>query len=191
MAKSKLLRVAILLSLIFLGAAAVVLLPVKQWLPQFFEWVRGLGAWGPVLLALAYVPECLLMLPGSLLTLGSGFAFGLTVGSVTAWSGSLMGASAAFLTGRYFARDLVESKLSGNPKFQALDRAVAGAGFKIVLLTRLSPLFPFNVLNYAFGLTGIGFRDYVLASAIGMLPGTVLYVYLGSAAKALSDLATV
>jgi uncharacterized membrane protein YdjX (TVP38/TMEM64 family) len=144
-----------------------------------------------VLLAFAYVPECLLMLPGSLLTLGSGFAFGLIVGTVTAWSGSLMGASAAFLTGRYFARDLVESKISSNPKFQALDRAVAGAGFKIVLLTRLSPLFPFNVLNYAFGLTGIGFRDYVLASALGMLPGTVLYVYLGSAAKALSDLATV
>src|SRR5258708_3551831 len=132
MAKSKLLRFAILLGLIILGASAVVLLPVKQWLTHFLEWVRGLGAWGPVLLAFAYVPECLLMLPGSLLTLGSGFAFGLTVGTATAWSGSLMGASAAFLTGRYFARDLVESKISSNPKFHALDQAVAGAGFRIV-----------------------------------------------------------
>ena len=92
-------------------------------------------------------------------------------------------------TGRTLARGFIEAKISHNPRFRAIDQAVKHEGFKIVLLTRLSPVFPFNLLNYAFGLTPVSLRDYFLASWIGMLPGTVMYVYLGSAAKNLADLA--
>ena len=95
----------------------------------------------------------------------------------------------AFWLGRTLARSLIEKRLAGNPRFRALDQAVAAGGFKIVLLTRLSPLFPFTLLNYAFGLTKVRFRDYLLASWIGMLPGTVMYIYLGSTVKELADVA--
>jgi uncharacterized membrane protein YdjX (TVP38/TMEM64 family) len=137
----------------------------------------------------AYVPAALLFLPGSILTLGAGFAFGVAAGTASVSIGSTAGAALAFLSGRTLARSFIESKVSGNPKFLAIDRAVGREGFKIVLLTRLSPVFPFNLLNYAFGLTKVSFRDYVLASWIGMLPGTLMYVYLGSAVKSLAELA--
>ncbi|NEO01638.1 MAG: TVP38/TMEM64 family protein, partial [Moorea sp. SIO3I7] len=89
--------------------------------------------------------------------------------------------TAAFLVGRYLARDWIAQKIAGNDKFSAIDEAVGQEGFKIVLLTRLSPVFPFNLLNYAYGLTGVSLKDYVLGS-IGMIPGTVMYVYIGSLA---------
>jgi uncharacterized membrane protein YdjX (TVP38/TMEM64 family) len=161
-------------------------------LTGFLETVRGLGAWGPVIVGGAYIPACLFFLPGSLLTLFGGFAFGGTLrglAAVTACisAGSTLGATAAFLVGRSVARDWIERKVAVHPRFRALDAAVAGQGFKIVLMTRLSPVFPFNLLNYAFGLTRVSFRDYVLGSWMGMLPGTILYVYIGSTVGALAD----
>jgi len=91
------------------------------------------------------------------------------------------------VTGRYLAREWVAAMIRGNQKFEAIDAAVAQEGWKIVGLTRLSPVFPFNLLNYAFGLTQVSLKHYFLASWIGMLPGTVMYVYIGSLA---GDLAT-
>ena len=182
------LRLALLLGLAAAVAAIVVFLPVKDLLVRFLEWVRGIGLWGPVLLAAAYVPASLLFVPGSLLTLGAGFAFGVAVGTLAVSVGSVLGACAAFLAGRTLARGWIEGKVAANPKFRAIDEAVGRQGFKIVLLTRLSPVFPFNLLNYAYGVTPVSFRDYLLASWMGMLPGTVLYVYLGSAVKSLADL---
>jgi uncharacterized membrane protein YdjX (TVP38/TMEM64 family) len=102
-----------------------------------------------VLLGAAYVPAALLFVPGSLLTLEAGFAFGVVRGTIAVSLGSVLGASAAFLAGRTLARGLIEGRISRNPKFQAIDRAVGEQGFKIVLLTRLSPIFPFNLLNQA------------------------------------------
>ena len=99
------------------------------------------------------------------------------------------GACAAFLVGRTIARDWIARKVSQNEKFAAIDNAVARQGFKIVLLTRLSPVFPFNLLNYAFGLTKVSFWKYALASWIGMLPGTVMYVYFGAGLRSLTDVA--
>ena len=163
---------------------------VKYELRNFLEWVRGLGWWGPFIFTAFYVVACVLFVPGSLLTLGAGFVFGVVVGTVTVSVASLLGASASFLLGRTLAREWVQKKVATSPKFQALDEAVKQQGFKVVLLTRLSPVFPFNLLNYAFGLTKVSFRDYVLASWIGMLPGTILYVYLGSTVGALADVAT-
>ena len=144
------------------------------------DWVASLGLWGPVALVGVYLVACVALVPGSLLTLGAGALFGVGVGSVTVSVGATVGACAAFLVGRRLARDWVARRfVAGNARFAAVDRAVEREGFKIVLLTRLSPLFPFNMLNYAYGLTGVPFRDYALASWIGMLPGTVMYVSLG------------
>lgn len=183
------LRLLVLMVLAAAAVLAVVILPLKDLLVEFLERVRALGPWGPALLAAAYIPASLLFVPGSLLTLGAGFLFGVPVGTAAVSVGSVLGACAAFLAGRTLARGWIEEKVSGKPKFRAVDEAVGRQGFKIVLLTRLSPIFPFNLLNYAYGVTPVSFRDYLLASWIGMLPGTVLYVYLGSAAKSLADLA--
>jgi len=179
--------------LIALAVSAIVtgilLLPVRQYLVDALEWTQGLGAWGPIFVSLFYIVACVFLLPGSVLTLGAGFLFGVPVGLLSAWTGATLGACAAFLVGRTLARDWVARNVSGNPKFAAVDEAVGREGFKIVLLLRLSPVFPFNFLNYALGLTKVSFGQYALASLIGMLPGGLMYVYFGSAARSLADVA--
>ena len=188
MNRASLLRVGVFVAVVAGLLVAVHLLPVERQLRDFLEWVRSLGAWGPVALAAIYVVATVLMVPGSLLTLGAGFCFDLVVGCVTVSIASTLGATAAFLVGRTLARRVVEARVAGNPKFRALDHAVGERGFTIVLLTRLSPILPFNLLNYAFGLTRVRLRDYVLASWLGMMPGTVLYVYFGTLVKELAQL---
>jgi uncharacterized membrane protein YdjX (TVP38/TMEM64 family) len=180
---STVVRLAVVALLLAAVAAGLTFLPLKEHLGSVVQWVHGQGAWGPVVLGAAYIIACVLFVPGMILTLGAGFLFGPVLGTVTVSIASVLGATAAFLVGRYLARDWIERKVQAYPKFRALDRAVAGQGFKIVLLVRLSPVFPFNLLNYGFGLTKVSLRDYVLASWIGMLPMTILYVYLGSAAN--------
>jgi uncharacterized membrane protein YdjX (TVP38/TMEM64 family) len=137
---------------------------------------------------LIYIVATVLFVPGSIITLGAGALFGLLPGFITISIGSTLGAAAAFLVGRYFARDAIAQKIAGNPRFEAIDNAVAKEGWKIVGLTRLSPIFPFNMLNYAYGLTKVSLRDYFFASWIGMMPGTLLYVYIGTAIGSLADL---
>jgi uncharacterized membrane protein YdjX (TVP38/TMEM64 family) len=157
-------------------------------LAAFLEWVQGIGPWGAVLFAAAYVPAAVLFVPGSVLTLGAGFVFGVVQGTVVASLGSTAGAGAAFLVSRTVAHDWVARRMAGRPKLAAINRAVEIEGFKIVLLTRLSPVLPFTLLNYGFGLTAIPFGKYIVASWIGMLPGTLMYVYFGSAANSLATL---
>jgi uncharacterized membrane protein YdjX (TVP38/TMEM64 family) len=149
-------------------------------------WVKSLGLFGPIAFMIIYNLATLLFIPGSLLTLKGGCLFGVFWGSVYVLIAALLGATFAFIVGRYLSRDWVCRQMEKNPKFKAIDRAVAKEGWKIVLLTRLSPLFPFNLLNYAFGVTQVSLKDYVLGS-LGIIPGTVMYVYLGSLA---GDLAT-
>lgn len=160
---------------------------VQEIIRNLLEWISGQGAWGAFLFVVAYILATVLFLPGFLLTLGAGLLFGVLKGSALVSVGSTLGASLAFLIGRYLARDWVAKKTEGNRQFKMVDEAVAGEGWRIVGLIRLSPIFPFNLLNYAFGLTKVSFRDYLLASWIGMLPATVMYVYIGSLA---GDLAT-
>ncbi len=145
------------------------------------EWIESLGAIAPLAFIGIYIISTIAFLPASLLTLGAGIVFGVWLGSLYVFVGATLGAIAAFLVGRYLARDWAAKKIAGNDKFNAIDRAVGKEGLKIVLLTRLSPLFPFNLLNYAFGLTGVSIQDYIIGS-VGMIPGTLMYVYIGSLA---------
>lgn len=186
MSRSATLRLIFVVLLMAALLAAPFFLPVNEYLRDFLQWVQGFGAWGLVLLAAFYTPACLLLIPGSLVTLAGGTLFGLIPGTIAISIGSTIGACAAFLVGRGVARRWVEAKVSNSPRFRAIDQAIGQQGFKIVLLLRLSPVFPFNLLNYALSLTRVRFRDYALASWIGMFPGTVMYVYLGSTLGELS-----
>ncbi len=181
---------AILLVVVGLVVAARSFLDVHGLLTGTLRLVDDLGPWGPVLFVLLYVLATVLFVPGSILTLGAGVLFGVVRGSLLVSVASTLGATAAFLIGRYFAREWVSEKIQGNSRFEAIDRAVAEEGWKIVGLTRLAPVFPFNLLNYAFGLTRVSLKDYVLASWIGMIPVTVLYVYVGSLVGDLATLGT-
>lgn len=172
------------LGAIALLGAAVALgawwLPFDRWLLGLAAWIQGAGAVGVVTYSIVYVLATVLLLPGSVLTLAAGFAYGPVWGTLLISPVSVTAATLAFLLGRSVFRGWVLRRVAGDPRFAAIDKAVGDNGFKIVLLLRLSPVFPFNLLNYALGVTGVSLGSYVLASFIGMLPGTFLYVYLGS-----------
>ena len=159
------------------------LLPLGQWTETFSDWVKGKGPLGILIFMVAYVAGTILFFPGSLMTLAAGAIFGLGWGTVVALSSATIGASVAFLIGRYLARETIEIRAGKNEKFKALDAAIEEEGWKIVGLLRLSPVIPFNFANYFFGITKVRFWPYVLASFAGMAPGTMLYVYLGYAGK--------
>ena len=152
-------------------------------------WVDSLGSVGAIAFIIIYILATVAFFPGSILTLGAGVVFGVLLGSFYVFIAATIGATAAFLVGRYLARGWVVEKIQGNSKFQAIDEAVGREGLKIVLLTRLSPVFPFNLLNYAYGVTGVSLKDYLLGSA-GMIPGTIMYVYIGSLAGNLATIGT-
>jgi len=178
---------------ILLGLVAVVMLvsvgrQVGGRLPQFAEWVNGLGVWGPAVFIAGYAGATVAFVPGSVLTLAAGAIFGLVRGITYVMLGATVGASLAFLVARYIARGAIEQRLDGNRRFAAIDRAVGREGLKIVLLLRLSPVFPFNLLNYALGLTNVRFVDYFIA-CLGMIPGTLLYIYYGKLAGDVAQLA--
>ena len=152
---------------------------IPELLKNTLIWIETLGSWSPVTFIIIYNLATLLLIPGSVLTLGGGVIFGIFWGSIYVFLASILGATIAFLIGRYISRDWISQKLSKYPKFHAIDQAVVREGLKIVFLTRLCPFFPFNLLNYAFGVMQVSFKDYVLGS-LGMIPGTFMYVYLGS-----------
>ena len=178
---------AIRLGLLVLAVGALLAtaraFPPSRTFEALRERLDGLGPLGPVAFGAAYVAAVVLMLPGSVLTIAAGALFGLLVGTVTASIASTTGAALAFLIARSAARDAVARRLARSPRFARLDRAIARDGWRVVALLRLSPLVPFNVQNYLYGLTGIGFGPYLLASWSAMLPGTVLHVYLGTLAR--------
>jgi uncharacterized membrane protein YdjX (TVP38/TMEM64 family) len=176
------LALAVLVALVVLGRQA------GAYLPQFARWVEGLGVWGPVVFVLGYAAAVVAFVPGSILTLAAGAIFGLVKGAVLVFLAATLGASAAFLVSRHFARAFVEPRVANTPRFAAIDRAIAAQGRRIVFLLRLSPVFPFTLLNYALGLTQVRFADYLVAS-LGMIPGTILYVYYGKLAGDVAVLA--
>lgn len=161
----------------------------QQTVQQVLSQIQQQGAVGVLAFVVLYVVATVAFIPGSLLTLGAGVVYGVVQGSCYVFIGASLGAILAFLVGRYIARDWVAKKIHANSKFEAIDEAVKQEGFKIVLLTRLSPVFPFNLLNYAFGITAVSLRDYALG-CVGMIPFTILYVYVGSLAGSLASLDT-
>lgn len=150
-------------------------------IPKLKEWVSGFGIIAPVVYICLYIVATLFFLPGSPITVLSGIAFGPVWGVVYVWIGATIGVSLAFLVARYAARELVAGWISGNAQFQKIDEKVEQEGWRIVMFTRLMPYIPFNLQNYAYGLTKIRFSTYLLVSAIFMLPGTIAYVQIGGA----------
>jgi uncharacterized membrane protein YdjX (TVP38/TMEM64 family) len=159
-------------------------------LAELLETARGAGAVGGLLFAAAYVAVTVSGLPASLLTLGAGLVWGPVLGVVVVWPGAVIGAVLSFLIGRTVLRDAVAARKAAWPLAEAIDRALAGGGARLVFLLRLSPLFPFNVLNYGLGVSGVSLRDYTLATAAGILPGTVVYVWIGSTVGSVAELAS-
>jgi len=184
--RSLVLRILIIVAI---GSALLVLgRRAGALLPRFAQWVEGLGVWGPIVFIAGYAAAAVAFVPGSLLTLAAGAIFGIVKGVIVVFVGAVLGSAAAFLIARHLARSAIEKRIAGNARFAAIDRAVGSQGLRLVFLLRLSPVFPFNLLNYALGLTRVKFSDYLLAS-FGMLPGTLLYVYYGRLAGDVAALA--
>ena len=174
----------IVLAIVVIGLfAAMKFLPVTEWLRTFNDWVSHMGVAGIFIFIGVYVAATVLLAPGLILTIGAGFAFGLWKGFLAVSSAATIGAALAFLVARFIARDKVEAMAKGSEKFRKIDSAVGRQGAMLIFLLRLSPVIPFNLSNYLYGLTSVKFWPYVLASWIGMMPGTLLYVYLGTIGK--------
>ncbi len=181
------------LRLLLLAAGIVALLFAGRhlggYLQEFTKWIENLGPWGPAGLIAGYVLGTIALVPGSAITLATGALFGLLEGTIYVFIGATLGSIAAFLIARYLARGWIEGRIAKDERFAAIDRAVGKQGFKITFLLRLSPAVPFNFLNYALGLTRVTLRDYAVSS-LGMIPGTILYVYYGKVAGDLAALAS-
>ncbi|HLP90614.1 MAG TPA: TVP38/TMEM64 family protein [Nostocaceae cyanobacterium] len=183
------------LKFLFISSLFIVLIialinwDAQNYINHSVQWMRNFGVLAPIIFIIIYNLATLLFIPGSVLTIKGGFLFGIFWGSIYVLMAAILGAICAFLIGRYLSRDWISRQLEYHPKFKAIDQAVAKEGWKIVLLTRLSPLFPFNLLNYAFGITQVSLKDYILGS-LGILPGTIMYVYIGAVASDISMLNT-
>jgi uncharacterized membrane protein YdjX (TVP38/TMEM64 family) len=181
----------VLIGLVAAGLlAAAYTLPVADWVTILAERARNTGALGVALFFVAYVVSTVAFLPGSILTLAAGFAYGPLWGIAIASPASVAGATCAFLLGRTLLRNWASARVGESARVRAIDAAVGREGFKIVMLLRLSPIIPFNALNYALSLSRVPLRTYVLASFLGMLPGTAMWVYLGSLAPAAAELSS-
>lgn len=182
--KSAVGRIIALIAIVIALFLAMKFLPVQQWLKSFNDWVGQMGFIGIFIFIAVYAVATVLLAPGSILTIGAGFAFGLWKGFLAVSAGATLGAALAFLVARFIARDKIEAMAKGNDKFRKIDNAIGEQGAKLIFLLRLSPVIPFNLSNYFYGLTAVRFWPYVLASWTGMMPGTLLYVYIGTAGRA-------
>ena len=162
---------------------------IQELIRSALAWIDNLGTWKPIAFIVIYNLATVLFVPGAIATIGGGVIFGVIWGSVYVFIAATLGATSAFLVGRYLCRGWVAKQIEGHAKFKAIDEAIAREGLKIVFLTRLSPIFPFNLLNYLFGITQVSLKDYFLGS-IGMIPGTIMYVYLGSLAGDIAMIST-
>lgn len=173
-------KVWLLIIVIGIAIAAISLLPLQEWLTQVRDWLKTLGFWAmPAFLGI-YIAATVVGLPAAILFLVAGTLFGFLKGFVVVSIADTLGASACFFLGRTVARKPIKKWIAKRPQFAELDKAVARKGWKIVFLTRLSPIVPSNILNYGFSLTKVKFWHYFIFSWLGMLPIIGLYVYLGS-----------
>lgn len=182
-------RIALFLIALVALYGAFHLLPVQSYLTDFLSWTERLGWLGALALVVTYVVTTVALVPGSILTLGAGYTYGVGWGFAIISAASTLAAAVAFLLGRFVARDTVKQKLQAYPKFRAVDRALEDESFKVVFLLRLVPVMPYNFLNYALSVSGVTFWRYVVASWLGMMPGTLMYIYFGSLAEKATRLA--
>jgi uncharacterized membrane protein YdjX (TVP38/TMEM64 family) len=180
-------RAIVAIAVIAAVTALVLAWPMRGSLGAMLTWIDTHRRISAVIFVALYIGCTVAVIPGLVLTLAAGAIFGLFQGTALVSLGSVGGATAAFFVGRTVARDWVRAKISGWPRFRALDRTLAQRGFWIVLLTRLSPAFPFVLLNYAYGVSSVRATPYILASWVGMLPATLLYVYAGSVAASVTQ----
>jgi len=181
-------------ALAWVGAVAVLLalaigwylLPISDWLGALRGWIVGLGYTGVAIFLAIYVVGAVVLAPESVVTIGAGFAYGFW-GLPIVLVAATIGASLAFLIARHVARDRIRRLLESRHNIAAIDKAVGEDGRKIVALVRLSPLIPFNLQNYLFGITAIPFSHFVAATFAGIIPGTALYIYLGALGNAAGD----
>lgn len=173
-------RRALPLALAIAAALAAWFLWLDERLPAFVGWAQGQGALGALVFGLGYALATVLMIPGALITMLAGVVYGPWLGTAVVSPSSVLGATAAFLLGRSALRAAVERRMAGSRRFAALQTAMRREGFKILVLVRLSPIFPYSLVNYAFGITPLRAGAYAFGSWIAMLPGTFLYVYLGA-----------
>jgi uncharacterized membrane protein YdjX (TVP38/TMEM64 family) len=156
-------------------------------LQQFISWVQALGPAGYLAFIVGYALCCVFLIPASALTLAAGAVFGFGPGSAVVLIGATLGAAAAFLLGRTVLRHRVEGFVAARPKLQAVDRAIAAEGVRLMLLMRLSGFPPFTWINYALSLSGVRFVPYVLTTFFGIIPGVLAFTWAGAAgAKALT-----
>jgi uncharacterized membrane protein YdjX (TVP38/TMEM64 family) len=161
-------------------------LPLAQWAQSLRIWIEALGALSFVAFALAYILAAILLVPVWWLSITGGLAFGIW-GFVVVPISATLGASAAFLVSRYFARGRIREWLVHRPQYHAVDQAVSEEGWKVVALLRLSPLVPYNLMNYFCGMTGVSFPAYLVATFLGSIPVTAMYVYLGFIGQAVAS----
>ena len=156
------------------------LIDFEQVLASTLIWLKSLGTWGAIAFIIVYTFATLICVPGSILALGGGALFGAVWGAILVFIGGFIGAMSAFSLSRYFLKDWVKRQLSKRLYLQAINQAIAGEGWKFAFLLHLSPIIPFNILNYALGVSKLAFQDYTIATAIGIFPGVILYTFLGS-----------
>lgn len=182
-------KAVLVLVVLIAAVVAYVTVPVEQYADDVLRWVQGLGAWSYVAFFALYIVVAVALIPASVFTIGAGFLYGPIVGTVVVSIASTAGAAVAFSLGRTVVHDWAAARVEDYPRFNALYRAIQKDDFKVVLLARLVPVIPYNILNYAFSLTKVSFKRYLVASWLGMLPATVVYVYVGAAAKNLTRVA--
>eukprot|EP00741_Cyanophora_paradoxa_P020860 tig00021318_g20138.t1 len=182
------LRIVFITVISIVVVVGVLVLRLDRYLPIVLEWISNQGILGPILLAVAHAICTVILFPGSVLCFGAGFLFGWFLGTIAVFVGETLGALLAFLLGRTLLADLVERLAQSHPKFLLMDRAIEQQGWRIVFLLRLSPILPFNVINYMLAVTKIRFHDYAMATAAGVFPSTWLFVYVGSTANDIADI---
>ncbi|MDQ6809008.1 MAG: TVP38/TMEM64 family protein [Verrucomicrobiota bacterium] len=176
-------RLVAAFALLCLITIAAVFLPIAQWVNAFAEWIRTLGVTGVALFILAFVGAALISLPASVFAAAAGLIYGFSGGAAVALTGAICASTLGFLLARHVFRERVEAFARTHKKFAAIDRALGLQGWKIVGLLRLSPVMPLGLSTYLFGVTSIEFWSYAIASAIGVIPGTLMYVYLGAVGR--------
>ena len=174
----KILSIVVLLVLVLLA----VLMPVQSWLSALYQWSQMNQGLAVLAFMVLIVLGMVIMVPVSIQAMAAGFTFGLGKGFLVMWLAGLAGFAAAFLVGRSLARHWIETWVTKRPEFAAVDKAIHQTGLMVVILTRLSMILPYNLLNYSLGLTAVRLRDYLIGSAIGMVPGIFLFVFIGAGA---------